>query len=86
MRPSHCNALCKYILPGLLVEWSHVMQVNHKLEALVNTRGIICTPPDSSCKIVVIFDFGCTGSGLVYLLNGAWSDLCFKRLALDKRH
>lgn len=60
--PPIVNALCKYILPGLLVEWGHVMQVNHKLDALVNTRGIICTPPDGSCKVVVLFDLCYTGS------------------------
>lgn len=33
---------CVNILPGT-VEWSHVMQVKYKLQAVVNNRHIICT-------------------------------------------
>lgn len=33
---------CVNILPGA-VEWSHVMQVKYKLQAVVNNCDIICT-------------------------------------------
>lgn len=37
-----CCMPCVNILPGT-VEWSHVMQVKYKLQAVVNNCDIICT-------------------------------------------